>query len=45
MEYDFLDGGVSLRVLGGVSGVVGIKLLPLAMNLPLESLSLRISFF
>ena len=39
------DGGVSLLSLGGVSGVVGIKLLPLAMNLPLESLSLRISFF
>ena len=30
--------------LGGTSGVLGIKLL-LLMNLPLESLSLRISFF
>ena len=27
------------------SGFVGIKLLPLAINLPLEYLSLRISFF
>lgn len=39
------DGGVSLLSLGGVGGVVGIELLPLAMNLPLESLSLRISYF
>ena len=30
--------------LGGTSGVLGIRLL-LLMNLPLESLSLRISFF
>jgi len=28
-------GGVSLLSLGGLSGVVGIKLLPLAMNPPL----------
>jgi len=39
------DGGVSLLILGGVSGVVGIELMPLAINLPLESLSLCISFF
>lgn len=39
------DGGVALRGLGGVSGVVGIKLLPLATNLPLEYISLFISCF
>ena len=35
------DDGVELQGLDGVSGVVGIKLLPLATNLPLESLSLH----
>ena len=36
---------MALCGLGGVSGVAGIKLLHLAINIPLESLSLRISFF
>ena len=31
--------------LGGVGGVVGIELLPLAINLPLESLYLSMSLF
>ena len=39
------DGGVSLHSLGGVGGVVGIELLSLAINILLDSLSLRISFF
>ena len=38
-------GGVALRGRGGVSDVVGIKLFPLPTNLPLESLSLCISYF
>jgi len=38
-------GGVALRGRGGVSDVVGIKLLPLPTNLPPESLSLCISCF
>ena len=36
---------MALRGISGVNGVVGIKLLPLTMNLPLESISLQISFF
>ena len=36
---------MSFLVLGGVGGIVGIELLPLAINLPLESLSLCMSFF
>jgi len=44
-SFDWIsDPGIS-RVLGGVGGVVGIELLPLAINLPLESLSLCISLF
>jgi len=38
-------GGVELRGRGGVSDVVGIKLLPLPTNLPLEYISLCISCF
>ena len=37
--------GVALRGLYGVSGVFRIKILPLATNLPLESLSLRMLIF
>ena len=39
------DGCVSLFSLGGVGALVGIELLPLAINIPLESLSLCISIF
>ena len=38
-------GDVAIRGCGGVSDVVGIKLLPLPTNLPLESFSQCISCF
>ena len=38
-------GGVALRGHGGVSGDVGIDLLPLLTNLPLEPLSLYIYIY
>ena len=40
-----LEDGVSLQGLVGVSDDVGIELLPLLTNLPLESLSLSINYF
>ena len=36
---------MALQGLDGVSGVVGMKILPLATNLPLECLSLHMPFF